>query len=89
MKKTIIAIILCLVILIPATMIFAENPEVKKALVNTLKCTGCGDCVKTCPTKAISIVNNKAIIDPEKCINCLLCVKSCDYKAIAASRELK
>lgn len=41
-------------------------------------CTGLGDCVKICPTGAISIGdNNRAVISHNKCNACGLCVKSC------------
>lgn len=89
MKKTILAIFLTLIFLIPTAIIVAENPVLQKALVNTLKCTGCGDCTKVCPTKAITLVNQKAVVDTDKCINCLICVKTCNYTAISGSRELK
>lgn len=88
MKKAILRIGLALLILAPAALIYAQN-EKMTAIVNTLNCTGCGDCVKVCPTKAIEVVNGKAVIDADKCINCLLCLKACDYKALAGSRELK
>ncbi len=88
MKKAMIVIGVVLLILAPVALIYAQS-EKMTAIVNTINCTGCGDCVKVCPTKAIKVVNGKAIIDTEKCINCLICLKACDYKAIAASRELK
>ena len=47
------------------------------------KCTGCGNCVKWCPTDAIKLVDRKAIIDLKLCIGCGECVASCDFGAIA------
>ncbi|MFC1559558.1 DUF362 domain-containing protein [Candidatus Margulisiibacteriota bacterium] len=56
-----------------------------KPNVDQEKCTGCGTCVKWCPTDAIKLVNEKAIIDQKKCIGCGECVASCNYDAIAIS----
>ncbi|MEM2028288.1 MAG: DUF362 domain-containing protein [Candidatus Bathyarchaeia archaeon] len=41
------------------------------------KCSGCGKCLKWCPTKAITLVNRKALFDWTKCISCLSCVDIC------------
>ena len=54
-----------------------------KPEVNKDKCTGCGDCVKWCPTNAIELVNRKAVIDLKKCIGCGECVATCNFSAIA------
>lgn len=45
-------------------------------------CVGCGDCVKICPTSAISLRDSRAVIDAPNCIDCGLCVKACNYNAI-------
>ncbi|HTY81143.1 MAG TPA: 4Fe-4S binding protein, partial [Dehalococcoidales bacterium] len=45
----------------PLRCIWCQNPEsqlLKPQLFFTLeKCSGCGECVKACPQKAITIVN--------------------------------
>lgn len=46
------------------------------------KCTGCGACANICPTKSISMIQNKygeliSYINKETCIKCGLCMKSC------------
>jgi len=46
------------------------------------KCTGCGECVKICPTKAITIQNHKSVIDGLKCIGCASCIAVCPAMAI-------
>ncbi|MFH1549467.1 MAG: DUF362 domain-containing protein [Planctomycetota bacterium] len=47
------------------------------------KCTGDGNCVKWCPTKAITLGRNKkAVIDEEKCISCGQCYAVCPSGAI-------
>ena len=40
-------------------------------------CEGCGECVKHCGPKALSIVEGKAVIDNEKCILCCYCGTYC------------
>lgn len=51
--------------------------EVKKE-----QCTGCGACYNSCPTGAISMIENEEgflypKIDNTKCVNCGLCEKKC------------
>jgi len=53
--------------------------------VNLKTCSGDGTCVRWCPTKAITLVNNKATIDLKKCIGCGECVAVCPTGAIAIS----
>jgi len=51
-------------------------------IVYEQKCVGCGECVKVCPVKAISLKNNKSVIDGLKCIGCATCIAVCPYAAI-------
>jgi len=47
------------------------------------KCTGCGDCVEQCPTKAVELVRGKAImVRPEDCNYCTDCEAFCPSGAI-------
>ncbi len=44
---------------------------------NADSCTGCGTCVKYCPTQAASVVKEKSRIEVEKCIGCGQCELQC------------
>jgi len=47
------------------------------------KCTGCGVCLKKCPTECISGEKKKThVIDQTKCIKCGVCKESCKFDAI-------
>ncbi|MCD6569701.1 MAG: 4Fe-4S binding protein [Deltaproteobacteria bacterium] len=47
----------------------------------TEKCTGCGVCVRHCPTEAISGEKKKQhTIDKDKCIECGVCGRICPAK---------
>lgn len=46
-------------------------------------CTGCGTCVKYCPTQALSIVNEKSHLHTEKCIGCGQCEIQCSEGIIS------
>ena len=52
------------------------------AIVDVEKCTGCGDCIESCPTESIKVDNEKAVIDDE-CIECGACVDECPNEAIS------
>ncbi len=51
--------------------------------VNESKCTGCGDCVKSCSHNAISLSGGVATISSSSCTSCGNCVKSCKHGAIS------
>ncbi len=53
-----------------------------KPQVTAEKCTACKRCVKSCPVRAIEIVDKVAVIDYEKCYGCGECVAACPYGAI-------
>jgi ferredoxin len=78
-KLASLAVLLCIVVLLGAIVL-------TKPYVNRLLCVGCGDCVKVCPTKSISMVWEKAVIDIQSCIDCGLCTKTCNYNAIRRAK---
>jgi ferredoxin len=46
-------------------------------------CTGCGACMKACPTGAASGQNKKVhVIDQTKCIKCNACYEVCKFSAV-------
>ena len=46
-------------------------------------CTGCGACLKACPTQAISGEKKQVhVIDQAKCIKCGMCYSTCRFDAI-------
>ena len=64
------------------------------------KCTGCGDCVKVCPTECIELsVETNARnsrpwvstfnIDFSKCIFCGLCVEVCEPNSLTQTKEVQ
>ena len=54
-------------------------------MLDTDKCTSCGDCVKFCPTGAITVPEGeKAVIDMDACIGCGACANVCGEDAVTA-----
>lgn len=54
------------------------------AVVEKSKCTGCGECISSCPVDAIAIDGDKlAVIDPSTCADCGACVDVCPAQAIS------
>jgi uncharacterized protein (DUF362 family)/NAD-dependent dihydropyrimidine dehydrogenase PreA subunit len=53
------------------------------------RCISCMKCMRSCPVKAITVVNKKPSINYKKCIKCYCCHEMCDEHAIALERSLK
>lgn len=68
----------------PETAFFSRG--VKKAKVKspfiTEKCTGCGECKKICPKKAIRLIDGIANVDHTNCIRCYCCHEICPFNSI-------
>jgi electron transfer flavoprotein alpha subunit len=50
------------------------------------QCTGCGNCLPSCPFGCLELVENKAVIR-EGCTLCGACQEVCSFEAIAIERE--
>ena len=49
--------------------------------VDLEKCTGCGECVSSCPLDSIVIQDEKAVVD-DSCAECGACIDACPHKAL-------
>ena len=58
-----------------------QNTRIGMASVSP-HCIGCENCVKECPTGAISINEKRAVVDGSKCIGCGKCATVCKPQAI-------
>ncbi len=72
------------------------NNSLLKALAGTMlpkpvfiphKCIGCGDCIRSCPPKAIHMKNKRPIVELSKCIRCFCCQEMCPAKSIEIRRN--
>lgn len=54
---------------------YCHNPET----INM--CVHCKECVKTCPTNALTVLNDRVVFDINKCISCDNCIKVCRFGA--------
>jgi uncharacterized protein (DUF362 family)/Pyruvate/2-oxoacid:ferredoxin oxidoreductase delta subunit len=77
---------------LPATSLIKKVPlpilEIAKKMIRFYpkikpdKCVLCGNCVRICPVKAMTIKNKKVRVDYSKCISCFCCQETCLYSAI-------
>ncbi len=62
-----------------------ECPALITLSIDTETCTGCGACVKVCPTEAISGEKKQPhVIDAEACIRCKMCLSRCPSESIVS-----
>lgn len=52
------------------------------------RCTGCAECLKVCPTKAIRIRRQKSIRFVDQCIGCSACLRACPTGAVSSTTQL-
>jgi len=59
-------------------------PQIDLAL-----CTGCGNCVSTCPAQAVEMIDGwPVIVYPESCVYCGDCEELCPQGAISLLYEI-
>jgi len=57
-----------------------EDPIVAEVIPE--RCVGCGECVLSCPYKAIALIDGKAVVNSALCKGCGTCVATCLGHAI-------
>jgi len=62
--------------------VFNQKIKPNKKLFIAPYCIGCGNCVKTCPSQALSLVDGKAEVNHDLCILCGYCNPVCPEFAI-------
>jgi pyruvate formate lyase activating enzyme len=61
---------------------YCHNPETQQL------CCNCETCVTGCPTKSLSVLNNRVVWDDQKCVSCDHCIKICPHHASPRIRML-
>ncbi|MGM9681634.1 MAG: DUF362 domain-containing protein [Eubacteriales bacterium] len=64
--------------------IFEPRPSIDRSV-----CIGCGECVRSCPKKTITLNKKKrrAEIHPSACIRCFCCQELCPHDAVRIKRN--
>ncbi len=59
-----------------------------KVTVNQEKCSGCGECIDSCPGEVYELVDDKAVaINQEECHGCHTCEAVCEEEACKIEGE--
>ncbi|MFA7150432.1 MAG: DUF362 domain-containing protein, partial [Candidatus Methanomethylophilaceae archaeon] len=61
-----------------------EQHSASKPVFMRNLCRGCGKCIETCGSEAISLNEGKAQLDTDKCVGCGICISRCAFDAISA-----
>lgn len=69
----------------PLRCLWCSNPESQKPAPQLMfradRCTGCGACISSCPSSAISLVDQHIHNDRSLCTGCGACVAACPNEA--------
>lgn len=68
-------------------MDFVEKVLKPKPIFIKETCIGCGECMRSCPPKAIAINNKLPKADLKKCIRCFCCQELCPKHAVKIKRS--
>ncbi|MCP5105872.1 MAG: 4Fe-4S dicluster domain-containing protein [bacterium] len=60
----------------------AETNRFHSIKIDKERCSGCVNCMKACPTKAIRVRDEKAVLIDRKCVDCGECLRVCPHGAI-------
>jgi uncharacterized protein (DUF362 family)/Pyruvate/2-oxoacid:ferredoxin oxidoreductase delta subunit len=63
-----------------------DNLVKPKPRLNADACTGCGECEKACPPKAIKMMDRRPSVNLDACIRCFCCNELCPRGAFAIAR---
>jgi len=55
--------------------------------VQEVNCAGCANCIKSCPTEAMRVINGCVGILKDLCIDCGECMRNCPHKAIIMDED--
>jgi len=58
-----------------------------RIVVDPNLCRGSGECIKSCPQQAITLVDGLAVIDPGLCDLDGICITACPHGAIDLAEE--
>jgi len=59
-------------------------PHFHSVRLETERCKGCTNCIKSCPTEAIRVRSGKAFILEDRCVDCGECIRRCPNNAKVA-----
>ena len=60
-----------------------------QAMVDTIKCEGCGTCEEWCPVAAVRVSEktHQAVVDLSRCLGCGVCVSNCPTESISLFKK--